>query len=275
MSIVHADLVKETTTTTGTGTYSLAGAASGFRTFVAGVGTGNQCAYAVKMSTDWEIVLGTVTDATPDTLTRDYLIASSSGAFINWGAGTKDIYAVNPAKVAPGIMHLGTLRLPGSQASSGTIIAPVSCSYIFGSAYVIAPGAVVPRLLVGGTAIDNGTNYAGANNRPNVNPVAQVSLNGWGLVSAAMASTNETLITFAVRKAATGKIARATWQSSNISIVASTAPFIEDGAGIWVNTTALVQQIELRGYSAVTGTVAANMSAGSELQVYGSVELPV
>ncbi len=94
MAFVHADRVKETSTTTGTGTYSLAGAVAGFRTFVAGVATTNRCVYCVENGTDWEINEGVITDATPDTLTRDKLIASSTGSAINWSAGTRNVFAV-------------------------------------------------------------------------------------------------------------------------------------------------------------------------------------
>ena len=97
MSFVHADRVKETSTTTGTGTYSLAGAVAGFRTFVAGLGTGNRCTYCVEDGTNWEINEGTITDAAPDTLTRDLLLASSTGSAISWGAGTRNLFAVYSA----------------------------------------------------------------------------------------------------------------------------------------------------------------------------------
>lgn len=87
MALVSADRVKETTSTTGTGTYNLAGAVSGFRTFVAGIGNGNTCHYVAEQGSDWEIGLGTVTDATPDTLARTRVIASSNGgSAVNWGS---------------------------------------------------------------------------------------------------------------------------------------------------------------------------------------------
>ena len=41
MALVINDRVKETSTTTGTGTFSLSGASQSFDSFVSGVGTGN------------------------------------------------------------------------------------------------------------------------------------------------------------------------------------------------------------------------------------------
>jgi len=94
MAHVHADRVKETSTTTGTGTYSLAGAVTGFRTFVAGVGDNNTCYYVAEDGTNWEIGLGTVDDATPDTLARTRILSSSNaGAAVNWAAGTRTLFA--------------------------------------------------------------------------------------------------------------------------------------------------------------------------------------
>lgn len=98
MALVHADRVKETSTTTGTGTLSLAGAETGFRTFVAGIGNGNSCWYVIEDGADWEVGIGTVTDATPDTLSRTTILASSNGgAAVNWSAGTKYVYCAHPA----------------------------------------------------------------------------------------------------------------------------------------------------------------------------------
>jgi hypothetical protein len=94
MGLVHADRVKETSTTTGTGTYSLAGAVAGFRTFVAGVGTTNRVVYCVTGGTDWEINEGVITD---DTLTRAKFLASSTGSAISWAAGTRTLFAVDSA----------------------------------------------------------------------------------------------------------------------------------------------------------------------------------
>ena len=93
MAFKNSDRVKETSTTTGTGTYSLDGAVTGYRTFVAGIGTGNTCHYTAENGTDWEVGIGTVTDAAPDTLARTLILASSNaGAAVSWGAGSKNVF---------------------------------------------------------------------------------------------------------------------------------------------------------------------------------------
>lgn len=91
MALSRADFVQETSTTTGTGPYSLAGAVTGYRTFVAGVGNGATVRYSVTDGTSWEVNEGVVTSGAPDTLSRATLLASSTGSAINWTAGTKTI----------------------------------------------------------------------------------------------------------------------------------------------------------------------------------------
>ena len=100
MALVVNDRVKETSTTTGTGTFDLAGAATGFQTFVAGVGDTNTTYYAIfnQGTTEWEVGLGTVTDAATDTLARTTILESSnSDAAVDFGAGTKDVFCTLPA----------------------------------------------------------------------------------------------------------------------------------------------------------------------------------
>src|SRR5210317_482634 len=105
MAFAVNDRVKETSTTTGTGTFSLAGAVEGFETFVAGIGNSNNTYYCITNSgvpTEFEVGIGTVTDASPDTLSRDTIISSSkSDAAVNFSAGTKDVFCTYPATKAP------------------------------------------------------------------------------------------------------------------------------------------------------------------------------
>jgi hypothetical protein len=96
MALIVADRVQETTTTTGTGTYTLSGAKDGFQSFGA-VGDGNTTYYACTDGTDYEVGIGTYT-ASGTTLARTTIIESSnSDAAVNWGAGSKDIFVTAPA----------------------------------------------------------------------------------------------------------------------------------------------------------------------------------
>ena len=99
MALVVNDRVKETSTTTGTGTFDLAGAATGFQTFVAGVGDTNTTYYAIfnQGTTEWEVGTGTVTDAATDTLSRTTIYASSTGSAVSFTSGTKDVFCTLPA----------------------------------------------------------------------------------------------------------------------------------------------------------------------------------
>lgn len=87
-----ADRVVETTTTTGTGSLTLAGAKTGYRSFASAFGSAslNVC-YAIADGTDWEVGIGTFNGTTG--LTRDKVESSSNaGALVNWGVGSKDVW---------------------------------------------------------------------------------------------------------------------------------------------------------------------------------------
>ena len=114
MALVVKDRVKETTTTTGTGTYTLDGAVTGFQSFGV-IGDGNTTYYAVTNGTDWEVGLGTYT-ASGTTLARTTIFESSNaGSAVNWGAGSKDIFVTYPAERS---MYVdGTTITPATAAS--------------------------------------------------------------------------------------------------------------------------------------------------------------
>ena len=104
MAFALNDRVKETSTTTGTGTFDLAGAEIGFESFVSGVGDGNQTYYAISNdgTAEFEVGFGTVTDAATDTLSRDTIISSSnSDALVDFSAGTKTVFCTLPASRTP------------------------------------------------------------------------------------------------------------------------------------------------------------------------------
>ncbi len=93
-----ADRVKETTTTTGTGTVSLGGAVTGFRAFSSAFATGTVVYYCITDGTNWEVGYGAVTTGTPWALARSTVLASSNaGALVSFAAGSKDVFCTMPA----------------------------------------------------------------------------------------------------------------------------------------------------------------------------------
>ena len=98
MPLVVKDRVKETTTTQGTGTVTLLGAATGFQSFSV-IGNGNTTYYTIAGQTgsEWEVGIGTYTSS-GTTLARTTVLASSnSGSLVNFSAGTKDVFVTYPA----------------------------------------------------------------------------------------------------------------------------------------------------------------------------------
>ena len=127
MALVLNDRVRETSTSQGTGTINLAGAVTGFQTFVSGIGTGNTTYYAIfeEGTNLFEIGLGTVTDATPDTLSRSTVLSNSSGNtsninFNSGGSSTLSVFCTMPASKSVFLDATGT---PGGAASNGFAVA--------------------------------------------------------------------------------------------------------------------------------------------------------
>ena len=125
MAFVLADRVKETTTTTGTGTVTLLGASTGYQSFSA-IGNGNTTYYTIAGQTgsEWEVGIGTYTSA-GTTLARTTVIASSnSGSLVNFSAGTKDVFVTYPAEYTANAVGggIGAVLLNATtMTASGTI----------------------------------------------------------------------------------------------------------------------------------------------------------
>ena len=123
MALVLKDRVKETTTTTGTGTVTLLGAVTGFQSFSV-IGNTNTTYYTIagQSGNEWEVGVGTYT-ASGTTLSRDTVLSSSnSGSLVSFSAGTKDVFVTYPSGYAVASTNVGTSGQV--LTSNGTGVAP-------------------------------------------------------------------------------------------------------------------------------------------------------
>jgi hypothetical protein len=126
MALVLKDRVRESTTTSGTGTLTLDGAVGGFQGFSV-IGNGNTTYYAIVDVTTgaWEVGVGTYT-ASGQTLSRDTVLESSSGGtLVAFTSNIKDVFCTYPAERAayldsatnatiPGLTNSGNLAFTGT-----------------------------------------------------------------------------------------------------------------------------------------------------------------
>lgn len=146
MPLVLADRVNETTTTTGTGTVTLAGAVSGFQSFAA-IGNGNTTYYCITSGVAWEVGLGTYASVGP-TLARTTILASSSGGAAITLAGTSNVFCVYPSSKSVYLDASGNVA--GYNLTTGTINSTTV-------------GATTPAAITG-TTITANTAFAGPHN---------------------------------------------------------------------------------------------------------------
>jgi hypothetical protein len=144
MAHISEDRVFETSTSTGTGALTLAGAITGYRTFASVLAVSDTCWYAVwgvdgngTPTGEWEGGLGTY--SATNTLTRTTVLESSNaGAAVSLSAGTKYVALTLIASRSAQFDNVGAMLLPTVSAEPG---APPSGNYLY--ARQIVPGQTV------------------------------------------------------------------------------------------------------------------------------------
>jgi hypothetical protein len=154
MPLVVKDRVNETSTTTGTGTFTLAGAVTGFQTFAA-IGDGNTTYYTIVLQggSEWEVGLGTYTSS-GTTLSRDTILSSSnSNNAVNFSAGTKNVFCDYPAPKAVYGDATDTAFAAQIAASNGLIMNNMTVGTTFTIPTGYSASAVGPVVISSGVTI--------------------------------------------------------------------------------------------------------------------------
>jgi hypothetical protein len=176
MALRYAERVKEATSNnpaTSSTPFDLGGARTGFRGFVAAIGNAVRCVYcAQKVDANgnpagaWEIAVGTVTDDAPDTLSREYLVASSTGDFIDWSAtgenSSPDAFIVSHGAISPAY-GLSPVVADGARwfipwVGSGAASAFVSTTQTFFHCLDVPQPALIKGLRINVTTAQAGQN---------------------------------------------------------------------------------------------------------------------
>jgi len=235
MALVLADRVRETTTTAGTGTVTLAGALTGFQSFAV-VGDGNTTYYTIagQGTSEWEVGIGTYTSS-GTTLARTTVLSNSSGtqpSALNFSAGIKDVFVTYPAGKSV------NLDASGNVSALGTIN-----SGIWGATTiaVASGGTGATTLTANNVLLGNGTSspqFVAPGTSGNV-----LTSNGSTWISAASFASGTAML-FAQTAAPTGWTKSTTHNDKALRVVSGTA----SSGGSVAFTTAFASQ-------AVAGTV--------------------
>ena len=112
MALVIKDRVKQTSTTTGTGTLTLNGTVDGFQTFAAALSDGDTTYYALlePSTNEWEVGLGTWTEGS-SLLARTTILASSNAGSAVSLTAQSEVFITQPATKAAFFNAAGDLEL--------------------------------------------------------------------------------------------------------------------------------------------------------------------
>lgn len=194
MAHISEDRVLETSTTTGSGNFSLAGAVTGYRTFAANMAVSDTCWYAIwgvdangSPTGEWEGGLGTY--SATNTLTRTTVIESSNaGSVVTFSAGTKYVAITLLATKTGQVDNVGAMLLPQATSEPPT---PATGNYLY--AKEIVPGQTMLKTkrpsgvdspIQDSIAFNRFTKYQGA--------PAVITAIGGGALTAATAGTSVT-----------------------------------------------------------------------------------
>jgi len=268
MALVLNDRVKESTTTTGTGTVTLGGAVQGFETFAAGIGNSNTTYYCIQLNTEFEVGLGTLSSDS-STLARTTIISSSnSDSAVNFSAGAKFVFCTMPASKSLVLDASNNITLPAKlimpDVTSGKILVGDGTSYeevaVSGDVTIASSGAITIANNAVETAMINADAVTGAK-------IADDAINSehytdGSIDTAHIADSQITNAKMADNAIDTAEIAASAVETAKINDAAVTTAKITDGNV----TTAKIAA------DAITGAKIADNAINSEHYTDGSID---
>jgi len=172
MALILKDRVQETSTTTGTGTLTLAGAVTQFQTFSSAIGNGNTTYYTIYNAGGslWEVGIGTVGAGT---LSRDTVLSSSNAGSLVSFTGTLYVFCDYPASKAAYQDASGVINNATFNATTSVITPIVQATNSGGLALKNSAGTT--QISMGGGGGDNvsvnvSTNLNGTNAQIDISP---------------------------------------------------------------------------------------------------------
>lgn len=133
MALVFKDRVKETSTTSGTGTLTLSGAVSGYQSFSV-IGDGNTTYYSIvdTLTGDWETGIGTYTSSGTTLARTTVLESSNSNSAVNLAGNVVEVFVTYVADKAVSTDTLPPAPTVPTLVRSGPLTLATSMSYAHG-----------------------------------------------------------------------------------------------------------------------------------------------
>ena len=173
MALVLKDRVLESSTSSGTGSFTLSGAQTGYQAFTV-IGNGNTTYYTIQgknsdgtLTGEWEVGVGTW--STGGTLSRDTVLESSnSNAKVDFAIGLKDVFCDLPAEYAGGG---GGMTYPGAGIANSTGSA-------WGTSYTTSGTGTVVALATSPTFVTPALGTPSSGVVTNLTGTASINING-------------------------------------------------------------------------------------------------
>jgi hypothetical protein len=290
MALILKDRVRESSTSSGTGSITLGGAFTGYQTFDAVIATGSTVYYTIHNLTagdddEWEVGLGTFTS--PATLARTTVLSSSAGGTtkVNFTAGASglDVFITQPAEEAvylnqaTGLVEIGGngtntvsfTNINTTNLTASTVTATTSNATTFNGttgAFTNVSGNGVALTAINASNISSGTIANARTTASDANSASTIVARdangsfGANIVTATFSGNGATLSAINASNISSGTIANARTTAASAN-GASTIVLRDSGGSFDAN---LVNAVSLSGNAAtVTGINASNVSSGT------------